>query len=150
KRARDVSADWHPGVHFIVEAIDVAPDMKAPQLVLPRLVAQRLEGNCYFDYPAVFRHHSFRFHHDIDAEIRTAAFGHDPILLHTERIPTQHISLAPVIERVEKHPYVVFVENLIAASYRAANLARLVVAMKTKIEKLRVVANENFGRLRRR
>src|SRR5204862_4401106 len=93
--------------------------------------------------------HGFRVHDDIDAEVRARTFGHDAILLNTERVPTENVSAPLIIERIEVDAHVVFAENVVAFGDRSADLVWLVETMKRKIESLRVVANHGFSRLGR-
>src|SRR5712664_1036816 len=136
KVTRDVPADRKPRIQLVVKAKEVSYDMKSPQLAFACFITQRLERNRYFDGPAVAREHAFRFHHDVNAEIRARAFGHDAVLLDAERIPTKYVRSPLVVEGVQKNSDVVVAENLIALANRGFHLSWIVVAVKTQVKKL--------------
>src|SRR5712692_4035450 len=127
KVTRDVPADRKPRIQLVVKAKEVSYDMKSPQLAFACFIPQRLERNRYFDGPAVAREHAFRFHHDVNAEIRARAFGHDAVLLDAERIPTKHVSSPLIVEGIQKNSNVVVAENLVTFGHGRAHFARLVV-----------------------
>src|SRR5206468_11188126 len=51
--ARIITADRHPHIELVVEALDASPEVHTPQLVFAGDITQRLEGNRDFDGPAV-------------------------------------------------------------------------------------------------
>src|SRR5438552_8913678 len=127
KVTRDVPADRKPRIQLVVKAKEVSYDMKSPQLAFACFIAQRLERNRYFDGPAVVREHAFRFHHDVNAEIRAAAFGHDAVLLNSQRIPTEDICAPLIVKSVEKDSHVVVAENFITFGHGRAHFVGFVV-----------------------
>ena len=109
--------------------------MNAPELSLAGLVTERLERNRNFERPAIFSKHSFGFHHDIDAEVRAGAFGHNPIGLNPEWVPAEHVRTALIVESIEKDAHVVFAKYFVALGYGSAHLAWFVVTMKGQIKR---------------
>src|SRR5205807_8703140 len=129
----------------VIEAIDVAPHVKAPELAFAGFVTQRLKRNCDLQRPAVTGQLALGFHNDIDAEIRAAAFGKNAVLLHTKRVKAQHVGLTLIIKGIEKQPDVVFPKHIVPLGHSRPALAGIVVGLKAEIKKLRVIADEDFG-----
>src|ERR1051326_3833106 len=96
-----VATNRHPHVELIVEALDAPPEVRAPEFVFARDVAQRLERNGNLDYPAVRGHATFRFHHDVRIEV-FAIIGPASVSLNSERIEIKLVSLAAVIKSIEE------------------------------------------------
>src|ERR1051325_8093535 len=99
KCARHVAIDRHPGIHLVVKAIDVSPDVKTPELVFASFVTERLKRNCNLESPTIRRQFAFRFVNNVYTEVGVAALSHDAILLPAHRIPTTPVSFALIVER---------------------------------------------------
>src|SRR5260370_2035629 len=126
KVTRDVPADRKPRIQLVVKAKEVSYDMKSPQLAFACFITHRLERNRYFDGPAVAREHAFRFHHDVNAEIRARAFVHDAVLLDAERIPTKDVSSPLFVEGVQKTSDFAAPKMLIASPTLSLHLSQTV------------------------
>src|SRR5882724_10262531 len=108
--------------------------MKSPQLAFSRFITERLKRNRDLKSPAIACQNSFGLHHDVDAEVRAGAFGHNSISLHAQRIPAEHIGPALIVEGVEKNSHVVIAKDFVALGHCRADLVRLIVTMKGQVE----------------
>ncbi len=145
EEASAISRDRHPRIGLVIEALDHALEMYAPQHVLPCFVTQRLERNRDLDDVTVFSELAFRLHHDVDAEVFVFSFGVDAVGLDAEGVEEEFVSAALIVESVEEHAHVVVVEDVVTFGECGKHFVGFVVGVETDVEKLGVVTDEDFG-----
>src|SRR5262249_7973893 len=95
-----IARDLHPRSPLVVKPLDIAKEVRPPELPLARFVAQRLERDGDLDRVAFIRHDAFRFHHDVNAVIISVTLNEDAIGQHAERIEPERVGPPPVVERI--------------------------------------------------
>src|SRR6185295_4662791 len=119
--------------------------MEAPQLSLASFITQRLERNSDFDRITVGGHSSLRLHHDVDTEIIIGPFGEKSVLLNSQGIEEKLVSSSSIVKGVEQQADDVVVKNTVALGDRGADLGRIIVSMKRKVDETRIIAGQHFG-----
>src|SRR4030095_7172900 len=94
--------------------------------------------------------HTLRVHQDVNAEIFTAAFGHDAVALNTQRVKEHFKRLALVVESIEHDTDVIVLKDIVALGHRSPDLVRFISSFEGDVEELCVESDQYFGRLRRR
>src|SRR5689334_10701606 len=148
--AVDAARERHPRIKLVFEALDAAEEVRAPEFSLAGFEAQRLERDRDLDVEASLVNDAFRLHQQIDAEVFAASFGENAVALNAERIEEHFKGLALVVESVEEEADVIVLKDVVALRDRRAHLVGLVGRFESDVEKLGIVTEQDFRRLRRR
>src|ERR1044072_3130853 len=140
-----IAVHRNPHVERVIQTLRAAPEMDSPQLVFSCNVTQRLERNRDFNRVTIARHHSLRFHHEIETEIFALSFGPDAVGLNAKRIEGKLVTAALTVEGVEEKADVVLVPDWVAFGNVGAYLRGIVVTVEGDIEKPRIVAKHDLG-----
>src|SRR6185369_14936753 len=89
--------------------------------------------------------HALRLHDQIETEVFTLSFGPDAVGLDAERIEVKLVRSSLVVESVEENADVVVVPDVVALRDVGAHFRRIVETMKCEVEKVRIVAEPDFG-----
>ena len=111
--ARIITADRHPHIELVVEALDASPEVHTPQLVFAGDITQRLEGNRDFDSPPVAGDDALGLKHVVRIEVFVIV-GPGAVGLNPERINVEFVCLAFVVESIEENTDIVVVPNIVA------------------------------------
>src|SRR6266550_3565373 len=144
--AVDTAREGHPRIQLAIETLDAAKEVSTPELSFARFVAQRFERNCDLNYISVRANNAFRLQEQVDAEIFPSPLGEYAVTLYAERIEKYLKGPSLIIEGVEVKTHIVVAEDVVAFGDGGSNFVRLIERPESKIEKLRIVTQENLGR----
>src|SRR6266446_1346751 len=145
--ARNVARYWHPHIELVVEALDAAPEMRAPQHTFAGIITNRFKRYRNFNRITVAGQHSLRLEHNVEAKVFISSSIPRAVCLYAKRVEIKLVGFALVVESIEQDADVIIVKDVVSLGNIYAHLVRLVVAMERNIKKSLIIPKDDFRRL---